>query len=474
MSDKIRSRFAPSPTGYMHIGNLRTALYEYLLAKNAGGTFILRLEDTDQSRLVEGADQIIYDTLKEVGIIYDEGPDVGGDYGPYIQSKRKDNYLTYAKELIEKKAAYYCFCSKTYEQTTEGEITKYPRTCLNLTKEQIEKNLSNNKPYVIRQLIPSGTTTFTDEVFGTITVENTELDDMVLIKSDGLPTYNFANVIDDHLMKITHIMRGSEYLSSTPKYNLLYQAFGFDIPIYLHLAPIAGEDGKKLSKRRGDASYNDLVSQGFLPQAIINYIALLGFSPSGNQEFFTLEELVKVFDIKGLSKSPAIFDRAKLTWMNSEYFKKMPPDDFYIKALPILEKNIKRTVDFKKIATLVQSRINFLHDIENLVDFIDTLNDYDTAIYIHKKMKTTKELSKNVLEELLPLIESIETFKETFIKEQLDTFATKRELKNGQVLWPIRTALTGKETSFCGASELLEILGKEESILRIKKAIELL
>ncbi|MFV0520641.1 MAG: glutamate--tRNA ligase, partial [Lachnospirales bacterium] len=393
----IRTRFAPSPTGYMHLGNLRTALYEYLIAKKEGGTFVLRLEDTDQTRLVEGATEAIYNTLKITGLKHDEGPDIGGAYGPYIQTERKDSYLVYAKELVEKGEAYYCFCSKErLEELTDKEkdIMVYDRHCLNLSKEEVEEKLKNNSPYVIRQKIREGKLTWHDEVYGDITVDTEELDDQVLIKTDGLPTYNFANVIDDHLMDITHVVRGSEYLSSTPKYNLLYEAFGWDIPVYVHLPLMLNQSGSKLSKRRGDASFEDLIAEGFLPDAILNYIALLGWAPSENREIFTLEELVEHFEPTHISKSPSAFDTVKLKWFNGEYMKAMEFEKFYSNVEPILKENIKSNTDLRFLASFLQSRVTFYKDVAGLVDFIDTLDDYSTELFIHKKMKTDEEISK--------------------------------------------------------------------------------
>ena len=470
----IRTRFAPSPTGYMHIGNLRTALYEYLIAKANNGKFILRIEDTDQERLVEDATEVIYNTLKMAGIQHDEGPDVGGEYGPYIQSQRKSGYLDYAKELVEKGEAYYCFCDKERLDglKNDGGIAKYDRHCLGLSKEEIEEKLKNNTPYVIRQKIKEGSTTFVDEVYGEITVENEEMEDQILIKSDGLPTYNFANVIDDHLMNITHVVRGSEYLSSTPKYNLLYDAFGWDIPTYIHLPPVMKNQTEKLSKRNGDASFQDLIDKGYLPEAIINYIALLGWSPSTNEEIFTLDELIKYFDIKGLSKSPAIFDIVKLTWLNGEYIKKMDFDKFYTLAKPVLEKAITKPYNLEKIATHIKTRIGTINDITDMVDFIENLPDYSTELYIHKKMKTDEKNSLEVLKKALVMFENLEKFDNDSIYNAMTELVKEMEVKNGVVLWPIRTALSGKPSSPCGASEMAEIFGKEETIARIKKGIE--
>ena len=475
----IRTRFAPSPTGYMHIGNLRTALYEYLIAKSEGGKFILRIEDTDAQRLVEGSVDIIYNTLRIVGLKHDEGPDIGGSFGPYVQSERLHLYMDYAKELVEKGEAYYCFCTRERLESLHKEDEEgggYDNHCRNLTKEEIDKNLADGIPFVIRQKIPAGKTTFTDVVFGDITVENETLDDQVLMKSDGYPTYNFANVVDDHLMEITHVVRGAEYLASTPKYNLLYTAFGWEIPAYVHLTLIVNQDGAKLSKRRGDASFEDLLAMGYLPEAIINYIALLGWSPGDNREFFTLKELEESFDIKGLSKSPSAFDTAKLTWMNGEYFKKMDSQIFYEMALPHLQGAVKKpNADFKMLSEVVRTRITFLKDIKELLDFIDALPEYSTELYIHKKMKTDEAVSLDSLRKALPFIESLpEPWENDTIYSKIMELVEELDIKNGQMLWPIRTALSGKPSSPCGASELMVILGKEETVIRIKKAIEML
>lgn len=471
----VRTRFAPSPTGYMHIGNLRTALYEYLIARSNNGKFILRIEDTDKERYVEGAVDVIYKTLETAGISHDEGPDVGGDFGPYIQSERKNNYLDYAKELIKKGEAYYCFCTKERldkMRTESGETAaKYDRHCLSLSKEEIEENLKNNIPFVIRQKIKEGKTTFKDEVYGTITVDNSDIEDQILIKSDLLPTYNFANVIDDHLMNITHVIRGSEYLSSTPKYNLLYEAFGWDIPIYIHVPPVMKNASEKLSKRNGDASFQDLIDRGYLPEAIVNYIALLGWSPSDNREIFTMDELISSFDIKGLSKSPSIFDISKLTWMNGEYIKKLDFDEFFNIAYPILKNAVKRDdIDLKILAGYVQTRIGTLNEIYDMVDFVNGIKEYDNSLYVHKKMKTTEELSLESLKKILPVLENIEFDNDT-IYEKLVSLAKENNLKNGQILWPLRTALSGQPVSPCGASELAVLLGKDDTINRIKAAI---
>lgn len=472
----IRTRFAPSPTGYMHIGNLRTALYEYLIAKSGGGAFILRIEDTDRERIVEGAVELIYKTLKLAGIKHDEGPDIGGDYGPYIQSERTD-YMRFAKQLTDKGDAYYCFCDKERLAGARGDISdnKYDRHCLQMSDSETKRKLEEGVPFVIRQKIPEGRTTFHDEVYGDITVENEEMEDQVLIKSDGFPTYNFANVIDDHLMKITHVVRGSEYLSSTPKYNLLYDALGFELPTYIHLPPVMKNQTEKLSKRSGDPSFEDLIEMGFLPDAIVNYVALLGFCPSENQEIFTMEELIRCFDIKGLSKSPAIFDIVKLTWMNGEYIKKMDFNDFYDMTHTMFKDAIKREdIDIKKIAGYVQTRLPVLNDIPKFVDFIDDLPEYDCSLYVHKKMKTTEELALSCLEKLLPCLLQITDWTEDTLHQSVMELIAELGVKNGQMLWPLRTALSGKETSPCGATELAALLGKQDTIERLKKGIEML
>lgn len=479
---EVRTRFAPSPTGYMHIGNLRTALYEYLIAKSQGGKFILRIEDTDQERQVEGAVDVIYNTMRMTGLKHDEGPDIGGDYGPYVQSERMGMYMDYAKELVEKGEAYYCFCTKERleslkESTAEGAaFAKYDRHCLGLSKEEVQAKLDAGVPFVIRQKMPdSGTTTFSDVVYGDITVENTELDDQILMKADGFPTYNFANVVDDHLMHITHVVRGSEYLSSTPKYNLLYKAFGWEPPVYVHLPAVMRDAHHKLSKRHGDKSFEDLVREGYVVEAIVNYIALLGWSPSGTQEIFSLKELEENFDMAGLSKSPAIFDIKKLTWMNSEYLKAMDFDKYYALAEPKLKEALGDTdLDLKKIAALLQKRLETLNDIPGLVEFFKTLPEYGTELYTHKKMKTNDEIALSSLEAALPVLENLEDWNTTSIHDALMALVGELGIKNGQLLWPIRTALSGEPTSPGGAMELADILGKEESLRRIRKGIELL
>lgn len=479
---KVRTRFAPSPTGRMHVGNLRTALYAYLLTKHEGGDFILRIEDTDQERLVEGAVDIIYRTLQETGLIHDEGPDKDGGCGPYVQSERQASgiYLEYAKKLVEKGEAYYCFCDKERLESLRTEvagkeISVYDKHCLHLSKEEVEANLAAGKPYVIRQNNPTeGTTTFEDEIYGDITVDNAELDDMILIKSDGFPTYNFANVVDDHLMGITHVVRGNEYLSSSPKYNRLYEAFGWEVPIYVHCPLITDENHTKLSKRCGHSSFEDLIEQGFLTEAVINFVALLGWSPSDNQEIMSLQEMIDKFDYHHMSKSPAVFDYTKLKWMNGEYMKAMDPDKFYEMALPYMKEVITRDVDFKKIARMVQTRIEVFPDIREHIDFIETLPEYDVAMYTHKKMKTNEQTSLQVLTDVLPLLEAQEDFSNDALYQLLLGYANEKEYKNGYVMWPIRTAVSGKQMTPGGATELMEVLGKEESIARIKKGIDLL
>ena len=480
--EKIRTRFAPSPTGRMHVGNLRTALYTYLIAKHEGGDFILRIEDTDQERHVEGAEGIIYRTLEKTGLIHDEGPDKDGGYGPYVQSERQKAgiYMEYAKKLVEKGEAYYCFCTQerlnTLKKTVNGEeIMVYDKHCLHLTKEEVEANLKAGKPFVIRQNNPKeGTTTFHDEIYGDITVDNAELDDMVLIKSDGYPTYNFANVVDDHLMKITHVVRGNEYLSSSPKYNRLYDAFGWKVPVYVHCPTITNEEHKKLSKRSGHSSFEDLLEQGFLTEAIVNFVALLGWSPTDNQEFFTLEELVKAFDYHNMSKSPAVFDMTKLRWMNGEYIKKMDDEKFFELAKPYLETAIKKPLDLKKIAGMVKTRIETLCDIADQVDFFEEMPEYSADMYIHKKMKTTKENSLETLKEVLPILEEQDDFSNDALFEALSKYVADKGVKTGFVMWPIRTAVSGKQMTPAGATEIMEIIGKEESLARIRKGIELL
>ena len=481
---KVRTRFAPSPTGRMHVGNLRTALYAYLIAKHEGGDFMLRIEDTDQERFMDGALEIIYRTLEKTGLIHDEGPDKDGGYGPYVQSERNKSglYLKYAKQLIEQGDAYYCFCDKERLDSLKStvsesgtEIRVYDKHCLSLSKEEIEANLAAGKPYVIRINMPTeGTTTFHDEIYGDITVNNAELDDMILIKSDGYPTYNFANVVDDHLMNITHVVRGNEYLSSAPKYNRLYEAFGWKPPVYVHCPLITDENHKKLSKRCGHSSYEDLIEQGFISEAVVNYVALLGWCPQDNQEIFSLEELVKAFDYHHMSKSPAVFDVQKLKWMSSEYMKMMDFDTFYDMAEPYIRKVITKDYDLKKIAALVKTRIEIFPDIMEQIDFFEELPEYDTSMYIHKKMKTNEETSLEVLKELLPVLEKQDDYSNDALFETLKGYVAEKGCKNGYVMWPVRTAVSGKQNTPGGATEIMEVLGKEESLDRIRKAIELL
>lgn len=487
----IRTRFAPSPTGRMHVGNLRTALYEFLIAKHENGSFILRIEDTDQERLVEGAVDIIYRTIQGTGLIHDEGPDKDGGYGPYVQSERQASgiYLEYAKQLVDKGAAYYCFCTKERlaslkttvgnteedEEDSKGvkEIIKYDKHCLHLSKEEIDANLEAGIPYVIRQNNPSeGSTTFHDAIFGDITVDNDELDDMILMKSDGYPTYNFANVIDDHLMKITHVVRGNEYLSSTPKYTRLYQDFEWDEPIYVHLPLITNEEHKKLSKRSGHSSYEDLLEQGFVSEAIINFVALLGWSSANNTEIMSLEELIKEFDYTHINKAPAVFDIVKLRWMNGEYLKSMEFEKYYQLALPYIKEVISKDLDYKKIAALIKTRIETLVDIKGIIDFFEELPDYDIVMYTHKKMKTDSQMSLTVLKDLLPKFEELEDYSEANIETVIMSYIAEKGIKNGQGLWPVRTAVSGKQSTPGGAYEIMNILGKEESLRRIRIAIE--
>lgn len=481
---KVRTRFAPSPTGRMHVGNLRTALYAYLIAKHEGGDFMLRIEDTDQERYVEGALDIIYRTLEKTGLVHDEGPDKDGGVGPYVQSERQASgiYMKYAKQLIEQGDAYYCFCDKERLESLKTsvsedgtQIVNYDKHCLHLSKEEIEANLAAGKPYVVRINMPTeGTTTFHDEIYGDITVPNAELDDMILIKSDGYPTYNFANVIDDHLMNITHVVRGNEYLSSAPKYNRLYEAFGWEVPVYVHCPLITDENHKKLSKRCGHSSYEDLLDQGFVSEAIVNYVALLGWCPQDNREIFSLPELVEAFDYHHMSKSPAVFDINKLKWMNGEYLKAMDFDKFYELAEPYIKKVITKDYDLKKIASLIKSRIEILPDIKDQIDFFEAVPEYDTAMYCHKKMKTNEETSLEVLKEILPRLEEWDDYSNDALFGLLKGFAEEKGYKNGYVMWPVRTAVSGKQNTPGGATEIMEVLGKAESVERIRNAIELL
>ena len=479
---KIRTRFAPSPTGRMHVGNLRTALYEFLVAKHEGGDFILRIEDTDQGRFVEGATDIIFRTMQKTGLIHDEGPDKDKGFGPYVQSERVKTglYMEYAKKLVEQGEAYYCFCTKERLESLKGvvdsegkEITKYDKHCLSLSREEVEANLAAGMPFVIRQNIPTeGTTTFSDALYGDITVKNEELDDMILIKSDGFPTYNFANVIDDHLMGITHVVRGNEYLSSTPKYTRLYQAFGWQEPVYIHCPLITDENHQKLSKRCGHSSFEDLLEQGFVTEAIVNFIALLGWSPVGNEEIFSLPELIEQFDYHHISKSPAVFDMTKLRWMNGEYIKKMDDDSYFELALPYIRAVVTKDYDLRKIAGLVKTRIEVFTDIAEKIDFFEELPDYDIEMYTHKKMKTNAEISLAVLRDLLPRFEALDDYSIAGIEKLCMDYVAEKEIKNGVCLWPLRTAVSGKQMTPGGAYEIMEILGKDESLRRIRIGID--
>ncbi|MBQ3405188.1 MAG: glutamate--tRNA ligase [Oscillospiraceae bacterium] len=470
---EVRTRFAPSPTGYMHVGNLRTALYTYLIARSMGGKFILRIEDTDQNRLVEGAVDIIYKTLKKCGLEHDEGPDVGGPVAPYVQSERKDTYLPYAKLLVERGHAYYCFCEKAKE--SEG-FDKEDDPCRDLSPEEVERRLKAGDPYVIRQKIPhEGVTTFHDEIFGDIAAPNNDLDDQVLIKRDGLPTYNFANVIDDHLMGITHVVRGSEYLSSAPKYNLLYEGFGWEIPKYVHCSPVMRDAHNKMSKRHGDPSYEDLIEQGYLSEAVVNYVALLGWSPGGEQEIFTIDELKKIFNISGISKSPAIFDIAKLTYFNSEYIRAMEPAQFAKEAEPYISQSISNPeIDHAAVAALLQQRCEKLTDIPEKIDFFNELPEYSIDLYTHKKSKTNPEVSKAMLEAAIPAIEALDSWSDAAIQETLTGLAASLEVKNATLMWPVRIALAGKAVTPGGAVEICRILGKTEAVRRMKCGLDML
>lgn len=480
MSNTVRTRYAPSPTGFMHVGNLRTALYEYLVAKSQGGTFVLRIEDTDQERKVEGAVDLIYRTMERAGLIHDEGPDKGGEYGPYVQSQRLNMYLPYAQQLVKEGKAYYCFCSKERLESlkdNDGFGTGYDRHCRDLPQEEVERLLASGAPYVIRQKMPlDGSTTFEDAVFGTITVENSELQDQILIKADGYPTYNFANVIDDHTMNITHVVRGCEYLSSTPKYNLLYEDFGWEIPTYIHLPLIMGknEDGSvsKLSKRHGATSFEDLTNDGFLPEAIINYIALLGWCPSDNTEMFTLKELEKAFSVDGISKSPAVFDYDKLEWFNGEYIKAMTVEQFAEAAKPYFEQAIKKPLDFVKIAAILQKRTTKLTQIPEKVAFFEQQPEYDRELFVNKKSKTTLENSPELLKAGIEVLEALDEWTFDSIHDCLIGLAEKLEVKNGTAMWPVRIAASGMTVTPGGAVEILDILGREESLKRLNAGLE--
>lgn len=477
---EVRTRFAPSPTGYMHVGNLRTALYTYLIARSHGGKFILRIEDTDQGRYVEGAVDMIYKTLQECGLTHDEGPDVGGPVGPYVQTERRELYREYAELLIARGHAYRCFCDKDDEEpetVSDGvAIHKYDGRCSRLSEAEIQANLAAGKPYVIRQKIPAeGTTTFHDEIFGDITVDNDTLDDQVLLKRDGLPTYNFANVVDDHLMGITHVVRGSEYLSSTPKYNLLYEGFGWEIPKYIHCSPVMRDQHNKMSKRHGDPSYEDLIAQGYLTDAVVNYVALLGWAPGGEQEIYSLRELEEVFDIKGISKSPAIFDLAKLKYFNSEYIRAMTPERFAAVAEPYIRKTVQNpAIDPARVAALLQQRCEVLTDIPEKVDFFDALPEYDTALYTNKKSKTDAAVSLEMLRMVRPILEGLSDWEDEELLAAMTGLAAKLEVKNAKVMWPVRIAVSGKAVTPGGAVEICRILGREETLRRIDRGIALL
>ena len=476
----VRTRFAPSPTGRMHVGNLRTALYAYLIAKHEGGSFMLRIEDTDQERFVPEALEIIYRTMEKTGLVADEGPDKDGGYGPYVQSERQAEgiYTKYAKKLIDTGHAYYCFCDKhrleSLKQVIDGkEMVIYDKHCLHLSKEEVEANLAAGKPYVIRMNMPTeGTTTFKDVIYGDITVENSELDDLILIKSDGYPTYNFANVVDDHTMNITHVVRGNEYLSSAPKYNRIYEAFGWEVPTYVHCPLITDENHNKLSKRSGHSSFEDLIEQGFLPEAVVNFIALCGWSPEEEREIYSLEELVKVFDYHRINKSPSVFDLTQLKWMNGEYIKAMDFDAFYELAEPYIKQAISKDLDLKKIAEIVKSRIEIFPDIPELIDFLEEVPDYDIEMYRHKKMKTSPESALEVLKEVLPIFEAEEDYSNDALFATLKGYVEQKGCKNGYAMWPVRVAVSGKQSTPGGATEIMELIGKEESLKRLSAAIE--
>ncbi|MGN1421822.1 MAG: glutamate--tRNA ligase [Oscillospiraceae bacterium] len=480
MAEKtVRTRFAPSPTGYMHIGNLRTALYTYLLAKKNNGKFILRIEDTDQERYVEGAVDVIYNTLRTCGLNWDEGPDVGGDYGPYIQSERMGMFKEYAEKLVETGHAYYCFCTKerleelSAVQKASNISPMYDRHCRNLSKEEIEENLKAGVPYVIRQAIPTeGTTTFHDEIYGDITVDNSILDDQVLLKTDGMPTYNFANVVDDHTMAITHVVRGNEYLSSAPKYNLLYEAFGWEPPVYIHVEHIMKDAQHKLSKRDGDASFQDLLDKGYMTEAILNYILLLGWAPKGEREIYTLDEMVEAFDISGISKSPAIFDAQKLKAINAHYVRALPLEKFTEIATPYIRQTCKREdIDISLLCSVLQPRAEVFTDIPEQVDFIDEMPDYSLDLYTNKKMKTTPETSLGALKKILPVLEGLDDFTQEGVHDALFKLIEAEGVKNGVILFPLRVALSGKQFTPGGGVELAVILGKEDTLARLKKSI---
>ena len=472
--NEVRTRFAPSPTGYMHVGNLRTALYTYLIARHNNGKFILRIEDTDQGRLVEGAVDVIYKTMAQCHLEHDEGPDVGGPVGPYVQTERRPLYKEYAELLMDKGHAYRCFCEKSESEEDSGEFDRGDDPCREMSREESDRRAAAGEPYVIRQRIPhEGSTTFHDEIFGDITVENTTLDDQVLIKRDGLPTYNFANVVDGHLMGITHVVRGSEYLSSAPKYNLLYQGFGWDIPCYVHCSPVMRDAHNKMSKRHGDPSYEDLIAQGYLTDAVINYVALLGWSPRGEQEIFSMDELKEVFEMSGISKSPAIFDIEKLKYFNSEYIRAMSPEAFARVAEPYIRQAVKNeNYDAAAIAALLQQRTEILTDIPEKLDFFDRLPEYGTELFVHKKSKSDEDSSREVLDQILPIFESLERWDDEHILAAMTGLAERMEVKNAKVMWPVRIAAAGKAVTPGGAVEICRILGKEETLRRLHIARE--
>ncbi len=476
---EVRTRFAPSPTGYMHLGNLRSALYTYLFAKANGGKFILRIEDTDQARFVPGAVDVIYRTLKSIGMQWDEGPDIGGDYGPYVQSERKNMYLPYAEQLVKAGKAYYCFCTeeelaaRREEAAKRGETFKYDKHCLHLSPEEVQRRIAAGEPYVIRQNVPEhGEASFDDVLYGHIAVDCADLDDMILIKADGMPTYNFANVIDDHTMGITHVMRGNEYLSSTPKYNLLYEAFGWEKPVYIHMTPIMRDATHKLSKRDGDAYFEDYINKGYLKEAIVNYVALLGWNPGDEREFFTMDELIKAFSVDGMSKSPAIFDVNKLTWMNAEYVRRLTPEQFTEYALPYYEKAGVSAEHADLLARILQQRTEVFTQIPEMLDFIPQLPDYDAELFTNKKSKTNPEIAKHVLEIAIEALDALPAWEEQPIHDTLLGLAEKEGMKNGTMLWPVRIALAGKQVTPGGAIEIAILLGREESMRRLKIGFE--
>ena len=474
---EVRTRFAPSPTGYMHVGNLRTALYTYLIARHGGGKFILRIEDTDQNRFVEGATEVIYKTMKECGLEHDEGPDIGGPVGPYIQTERRGLYKEYAELLVQRGHAYRCFCEKA-EETEEGDsFRKEADPCRDLSREESDARAAAGEPYVIRQRIPSeGSTSFVDEIFGEISVDNSELDDQVLLKRDGLPTYNFANVIDDHLMGITHVVRGNEYLASAPKYNLLYEGFGWPIPKYIHCSPVMRDQHNKMSKRHGDPSYEDLIAQGYLTDAVINYVALLGWSPSGEQaeqEIFSKKELIDAFDTKGISKSPAIFDIEKLRYFNAEYIRRLTPEQFHAVAEPYIRQGIGDTdLNTEEIAELLHQRTEVLTEIPEKLGFFAVLPAYEKELFTHKKSKSNEETSREILTEMVPAFESLKEWTPEAILDAMKALVEKKECKNALVMWPVRIAAAGQMVTPGGAVEICHILGKEETLRRLKIGLD--